>query len=94
MTILSIPRPSWCRVNQDYLKVTSMTKDCVLEGSSHVQQLNLNERYNLDVSIELTWKDQRLMSSEGSLMVEVSNDYMRRRRRIIVTFVSSVSQVE
>jgi hypothetical protein len=55
-----------------------MTKDCVLEVSSHVQQLNLNERYNLDVSINLTWKDRRLMSSEGSLMVEVSSDMKYR----------------
>lgn len=59
-------------MSQDYLKVTSTTKDCILEGSSHVQQLNLNDRYNLDVSITLVWKDERLMTSEGSLVVEVS----------------------
>ena len=55
----------------DNLIVTSTTKDCILDGSSHVQQLNLNERYNLDVQIVCSWSNQRLMASEGSLMVEV-----------------------
>ena len=60
-----------CSVMNDHLAVTSTTADCILDGSHHVTDLNLNDRYNLDVRIVMNWKNERLMSSEGILMVEV-----------------------
>ena len=57
------------------LEVTSTTRDCIMEGSEHVQQMGLHERYNLDVRIVLTWKEgagiSPVMETDGSIMVEV-----------------------
>ena len=67
-----------CSVMNDHLAVTSTTADCILDGSHHVMDLNLNDRYNLDVRIVMNWKNERLMSSEGILMVEVKAEWQIR----------------
>ena len=66
-----------CSIFPNSLEVTSTTKDCVMEGSQHVQQLGLHDRYNLDVRIVLSWTDTSsgptLMETDGNIMVEVSS---------------------
>ena len=47
-----------------------------MEGSQHVQQLGLHDRYNLDVRIVLSWTEASsgptLMETDGNIMVEAS----------------------
>lgn len=62
---------------KDRAEITSTTGDCVLYGSHHVNQLGLNERFNLDVRIVFTWDDQSSRNGpkiyvNGSIKVEVS----------------------
>ncbi len=56
--------------------VTSSEADCVLDGSKHVQDLKLNDRYNLDVRIAIDWTPTTL-SADGNITVEarVAPDY-------------------
>ena len=64
-----------CSLFPNSLEVTSTTKDCVMEGSQHVTQLGLHDRYNLDVRIVLSWTDKSsgptMMDTDGNIMVEV-----------------------
>lgn len=77
---VSLPCPAPCRCTCSVLPtradVTSGTFDCVLHGSHHVQQLKLNERFNVDVRITFTWEEgvatrSPRMSVKGDIQVEV-----------------------
>ncbi|KAG1671178.1 hypothetical protein FOA52_010114 [Chlamydomonas sp. UWO 241] len=48
------------------LEFTSMTDYIKLEGSSHVKQFKLDERFNLDVRIAITWPNGGKASSSSA----------------------------
>lgn len=56
-------------------EISSGTGDCVLHGSHHVEQLKLNDRFNLDVLITFTWTEpgaaKPLIYSDAHIEVEV-----------------------
>ena len=53
-------------------EVTAVTEDCVLQGSHHVENMKLNERYNLDVLIKFTWVESKpSITIDGRISVDV-----------------------
>lgn len=54
------------------VRLTSATEDCVLSGSSHVEQLRLNDKFNLAVLMDFTWVPATAMINvDWSLEVKI-----------------------
>ena len=74
-----------CSVFPERITFTSKTENCVLDGSHHVKDFRLDERFVIDVTMTFRWKNpavgvpghgatalaQSTILADGSIVVEV-----------------------
>ncbi|KAG1676059.1 hypothetical protein FOA52_014924 [Chlamydomonas sp. UWO 241] len=61
----------------DHVEAKATTADCIITGSSHVEALKLNERFDLQASVVFTWTEaagkgqQAVITTKSDIVVQV-----------------------